>query len=150
MKRILLLSVALIFMAFSCTPKESETFHQHVKVTNNAEYPVYVAFDYLYQDVPEPEYPWNPQENKVGGIGKLDSKINSGETSTKAICTIRSTDSIEGLMIGRKMKVFFIDAVAYDQILIGDPLQDELLLDSRVYTLEDLRALNFHIQYPLE
>ena len=42
MKRILLLSVALMFMAFSCTPKESETFHQHIKVTNNAEYSVYV------------------------------------------------------------------------------------------------------------
>lgn len=147
MKKYSLLLVALICMAFSCDPKETDTYHRKVSITNNADYPIYVAMEIERAGA---EFPWNPDEGKAGGIGKSENRVNPGETNITAIATIRPSSSIEGLLLGRKMKVFFVDATMYDQIPIGDPLPDELLLDSRIYDLEALQAIDFHIHYPLD
>lgn len=147
MKKILIFLTVLICMSFSCVQEESDTFHRKVKVTNNADYVVYVTYDYFKQE--EPEYPWYQNEKMGVGIGESGNRVQPGQTNVTAISTYGS-NSIEGMMGKRKMKVFFVDAAAFDRIPIGDLLPDELLLDSRVYDIEDLRAINFHIYYPLE
>ena len=151
MKNYLLFLAACMCMAFTCHPEESDTFHRSVRVTNNVDYPVYVTFEWVEQwHNPEEslKFPWNPSENKSWNWNS-ENRVNPDETNVTAIVTIRG--SIEGYMVIYKhMKVFFIDAEKFDAIPMGSPIPDEVLLDSRVYDLEDLRAINFHIHYPLE
>ncbi len=144
MKRIMLLFLAAIMCtANMCNPEETENYHRTVKVTNNAEYPIYVAWE-----LDTREYPWG--ENKAGGIGESKNRVNPGETNTAAMMTARPTDAIETMGPDGHMKVYFLDSQMFDQIPVGSPIPNEVLLDSRVYDLEDLRAIGFHIQYPLE
>lgn len=147
MKRIMFLSVAsmCMSMAFSCTPKESETFHRNIKVTNNAEYTVYVAWEWVEKGMQEPEYPL------YGNIAENEDahRVKPGETNTSAIC-VHGQNSFEGYLKVYGLKIFFVDPEIYDPVPIGSPVPNEALLDSRVFNLEDLKAINFHVQYPLE
>ncbi len=144
--------IAFVCTAYLCNHEETENYHRTIKVTNNAEFPIYIVDEWLwswYEDSEGAEYPWSPNENKIGGIGQSKNRIDPGETNTEAMKTIRASDSIESIGPNGMIKIFFIDAAAYDQIPIGSPIPNETLLSSRVYTLEDLRAINFHIVYPL-
>ena len=60
---------------------------------------------------------------------------------------LEGASSIEGMMLG-KMKVFFLDADMFDKLSQGPVPAD--LLGSRIYTLEEIRAINFHFCFPFE
>ena len=49
-----------------------------------------------------------------------------------------------------KSKIHHAIVTQADLNYVGSIAIDELLLDSRVYDVEDLRAINFHIHYPLD
>ena len=153
MKKIMFLFlVALMFTASACALKEGENIHRTVKVTNNADYVIYVAYYRLFSwENPESEffkYPWRPNENKGGGIGRPEKRVNPGETNTSAIYISGPYDAIESMGPNGRMRVYIVDAALYDQIPIGAPIPNETLLDRRDYTIEDLRAISFHIYYP--
>ncbi len=145
MKKYLLIIIACMCMSFSCAPKESDTLHLKVKVTNNADYPLYISYGYNNEVL---EYPWSIRPY-YGGAWPSEHRINPGETNTTAIATIRPSSSIEDRIRSRgPMKVFFVDATLCDQTPENQTIPNEALLDSRVYDLEDLRAIDFHIIYP--
>lgn len=75
-----------------------------------------------------------------------DFKILPNET--KKIWLLEGASSIEGMMLG-KMKVFFLDADMFDKLSQG-PVPAEAVLGSRIYTLEEIRAINFHFCFPFE
>ena len=133
-------------MAISCEKKETDDFHQKVRVTNNADYPVYVTWTIFAKNGGiEHERPLygNITEDKDA------HRVSSGETNTTAIAE-RGANSIEGFMGVYNMKVFFIDPEIFDPLPFGSSVPDEAILSSRVYNLEDLRAISFHIDYPLD
>ncbi len=153
MKKIMFLFlVALMFTASACALKEGENIHRTVKVTNNADYAIYVAY-HMFPSWENPEsefrkYPWNRSGNKISGWWKENSIANSGETNTSAIYISGPYDAIESMGPNGRMRVYIVDAALYDQIPIGAPIPNETLLDRRDYTIEDLRAISFHIYYP--
>ena len=67
---------------------------------------------------------------------------------TKEISLLEGASSIEGMMLG-KMKVFFINADILDKLPVGR-VPIESVLGSRIYTLEEIRAINFHFCFPFE
>lgn len=132
----LILSVGFCITSVSCI-KESSTFHWSVMVTNKTESAVYWAFEWGRNwDLEVPYY----------GYIEPDFKILPNET--KKIWLLEGASSIEGMMLG-KMKVFFLDADMFDKLSQG-PVPAEAVLGSRIYTLEEIRAINFHFCFPFE
>lgn len=132
----LILSVGFCITNVSCI-KESSTFHRSVMVTNKTESVVYWAFEWGRNwDLEVPYY----------GYIEPDFKILPNET--KKIWLLEGASSIEGMMLG-KMKVFFLDADMFDKLSQG-PVPAEAVLGSRIYTLEEIRAINFHFCFPFE
>lgn len=132
----LILSVGFCITSVSCI-KESSTFHRSVMVTNKTESAVYWAFEWGRNwDLEVPYY----------GYIEPDFKILPNET--KKIWLLEGASSIEGMMLG-KMKVFFLDADMFDKLSQG-PVPAEAVLGSRIYTLEEIRAINFHFCFPFE
>ena len=132
----LILSVGFCITSVSCI-KESSTFHRSVMVTNKTESAVYWAFEWGRNwDLEVPYY----------GYIEPDFKILPNET--KKIWLLDGASSIEGMMLG-KMKVFFLDADMFDKLSQG-PVPAEAVLGSRIYTLEEIRAINFHFCFPFE
>lgn len=132
----LILSVGFCITNVSCI-KESSTFHRSVMVTNKTESAVYWAFAWGRNwDLEVPYY----------GYIEPDFKILPNET--KKIWLLEGASSIEGMMLG-KMKVFFLDADMFDKLSQG-PVPAEAVLGSRIYTLEEIRAINFHFCFPFE
>lgn len=132
----LILSVGFCITSVSCI-KESSTFHRSVMVTNKTESAVYWAFEWGRNwDLEVPYY----------GYIEPDFKILPNET--KKIWLLEGASSIEGMMLG-KMKVFFLDADMFDKLSQG-PIPAEVVLGSRIYTLEEIRAINFHFCFPFE
>mgnify|MGYP000401718379 FL=1 len=132
----LILSVGFCITNVSCI-KESSTFHRSVMVTNKTESAVYWAFEWGRNwDLEVPYY----------GYIEPDFKILPNET--KKIWLLEGASSIEGMMLG-KMKVFFLDADMFDKLSQG-PVPAEAVLGSRIYTLEEIRAINFHFCFPFE
>lgn len=132
----LILSVGFCITNVSCI-KESSTFHRSVMVTNKTESAVYWAFEWGRNwDLEVPYY----------GYIEPDFKILPNET--KKIWLLEGASSIEGMMLG-KMKVFFLDADMFDKLSQG-PIPAEVVLGSRIYTLEEIRAINFHFCFPFE
>ncbi|MFR8703656.1 MAG: hypothetical protein ACLVFH_04260 [Alistipes putredinis] len=132
----LILSVGFCITNVSCI-KESSTFHRSVMVTNKTESAVYWAFEWGRNwDLEVPYY----------GYIEPDFKILPNET--KKIWLLEGASSIEGMMLG-KMKVFFLDADMFDKLSQG-PVPAEAVLGSRIYTLEEIRAINFHFCLPFE
>lgn len=106
-------------------------------VTNKTESAVYWAFEWGRNwDLEVPYY----------GYIEPDFKILPNET--KKIWLLEGASSIEGMMLG-KMKVFFLDADMFDKLSQG-PVPAEAVLGSRIYTLEEIRAINFHFCFPFE
>lgn len=129
----LILSVGFCITSVSCI-KESSTFHWSVMVTNKTESAVYWAFA------------WTPNwDLEVPARGDT-YKVLPNET--KKIWLLEGASSIEGMMLG-KMKVFFLDADMFDKLSQG-PVPAEAVLGSRIYTLEEIRAINFHFCFPFE
>lgn len=129
----LILSVGFCITSVSCI-KESSTFHWSVMVTNKTESAVYWAFA------------WTPNwDLEVPARGDT-YKVLPNET--KKISILYGANSIEGMMLG-KMKVFFLDADMFDKLSQG-PVPAEAVLGSRIYTLEEIRAINFHFCFPFE
>ena len=118
----LILSVGFCITSVSCI-KESSTFHWSVMVTNKTESAVYWA------------YAWTP------------NKVLTNET--KKISILYGANSIEGAVGEGKMKVFFLDADILDKLPVGR-VPIESVLGSRIYTLEEIRAINFHFCFPFE
>lgn len=132
----LILSIGFCITSVSCI-KESSTFHRSVMVTNKTESAVYWAFEWGRNwDLEVPYY----------GYIEPDFKILPNET--KKIWLLEGASSIEGMMLG-KMKVFFLDADMFDKLSQG-PVPAEAVLGSRIYTLEEIRAINFHFCFPFE
>lgn len=132
----LILSVGFCITNVSCI-KESSTFHRSVMVTNKTESAVYWAFEWGRNwDLEVPYY----------GYIEPDFKILPNET--KKIWLLEGASSVEGMMLG-KMKVFFLDADMFDKLSQG-PVPAEAVLGSRIYTLEEIRAINFHFCFPFE
>lgn len=132
----LILSAGFCITNVSCI-KESSTFHRSVMVTNKTESAVYWAFEWGRNwDLEVPYY----------GYIEPDFKILPNET--KKIWLLEGASSIEGMMLG-KMKVFFLDADMFDKLSQG-PVPAEAVLGSRIYTLEEIRAINFHFCFPFE
>lgn len=129
----LILSVGFCITNVSCI-KESSTFHRSVMVTNKTESAVYWAFAWG-QD-------WDREVPARGDTFKVLPN------ETKEISLLEGASSIEGMMLG-KMKVFFIDADILDKLPVGR-VPIESVLGSRIYTLEEIRAINFHFCFPFE
>lgn len=68
---------------------------------------------------------------------------------TKKISILYGANSIEGAVGEGKMKVFFLDADILDKLPVGR-VPIESVLGSRIYTLEEIRAINFHFCFPFE
>ncbi|MDR0955209.1 MAG: hypothetical protein LBM20_07520 [Rikenellaceae bacterium] len=151
-KMMFLFLVAVMCMANVCNPEESENYHRTVKVTNNADYAIYVTPCWIEPwENPEAEffkYPWRENTEKGGGTGEPENRVNPGETNTSAMYQNRPTGNYEGMGSRTRLRLYIVDAAAYDQIPIGATIPNETLLDRRDYSLEDLRAINFHIHYP--
>ena len=122
----LILSIGFCITSVSCI-KESSTFHWSVMVTNKTESAVYWAFA------------WPPNwDLEVPYYGYI-----------KKISILYGANSIEGSVGKGKMKVFFLDADMFDKLSQG-PIPAEVVLGSRIYTLEEIRAINFHFCFPFE
>lgn len=133
----LILSVGFCITNVSCI-KESSTFHRSVMVTNKTESAVYWAFEWGRNwDLEVPYY----------GYIEPDFKILPNET--KKISILYGANSIEGTVGEGKMKVFFLDADILDKLPVGR-VPIESVLGSRIYTLEEIRAINFHFCFPFE
>lgn len=130
----LILSVGFCITSVSCI-KESSTFHWSVMVTNKTESAVYWAFA------------WTPNwDLEVPARGDT-YKVLPNET--KKISILYGDNSIEGAVGEGKMKVFFLDADILDKLPVGR-VPIESVLGSRIYTLEEIRAINFHFCFPFE
>lgn len=104
-------------------------------VTNKTESAVYWAFA------------WTPNwDLEVPARGDT-YKVLPNET--KKISILYGANSIEGSVGKGKMKVFFLDADMFDKLSQG-PIPAEVVLGSRIYTLEEIRAINFHFCFPFE
>lgn len=132
----LILSAGFCITNVSCI-KESSTFHRSVMVTNKTESAVYWAFA------------WPPNwDLEVPYYGYIEPDFKILPNETKKIWLLEGASSIEGMMLG-KMKVFFLDADMFDKLSQG-PVPAEAVLGSRIYTLEEIRAINFHFCFPFE
>ncbi|WP_337441612.1 hypothetical protein [Alistipes putredinis] len=129
----LILSVGFCITNVSCI-KESSTFHRSVMVTNKTESAVYWAFA------------WGQNWDQEVPARRDTFKVLPNET--KEISILYGASSIEGMMLG-KMKVFFLDADILDKLPVGR-VPIESVLGSRIYTLEEIRAINFHFCFPFE
>ena len=119
----LILSVGFCITSVSCI-KESSTFHWSVMVTNKTESAVYWAFA------------WTPNwDLEVPARGDT-YKVLPNET--KKISILYGANSIEGAVGEGKIK-----------LPVGR-VPIESVLGSRIYTLEEIRAINFHFCFPFE
>ena len=85
---------------------------------------------------------------------EIRNKINRNKNweianETKKISILYGANSIEGAVGEGKMKVFFLDADILDKLPVGR-VPIESVLGSRIYTLEEIRAINFHFCFPFE
>ena len=133
----LILSIGFCITSVSCI-KESSTFHWSVMVTNKTESAVYWAFA------------WPPNwDLEVPYYGYIEPDFKILPNETKKISILYGANSIEGSVGKGKMKVFFLDADIFDKLSQG-PIPAEVVLGSRIYTLEEIRAINFHFCFPFE
>ena len=79
----------------------------------------------------------------------MEILIKFSQTKLKKISILYGANSIEGAVGEGKMKVFFLDADILDKLPVGR-VPIESVLGSRIYTLEEIRAINFHFCFPFE
>ena len=95
-------------------------------------------------------FAWPPNwDLEVPYYGYIEPDFKILPNETKKISILYGANSIEGSVGKGKMKVFFLDADMFDKLSQG-PIPAEVVLGSRIYTLEEIRAINFHFCFPFE
>lgn len=144
---VILIFITISICLFGCKrPSEGPNYHPTIRVTNLLDKPIYLFGQWIWPG--EPQDPIEPQYAIILNDSKAN-RVAPGETNSEALRTHNNAVSYEGMMKnGTKMRIYYIDGEELDKYSSWQEVPEGLVIETRMYTLEELRTLDFWITYP--
>lgn len=136
---ILLLLLSCFLLSMTCRKRETGGCHYTIRIHNDSDIPIHTFISYDY-----PDTGLNFQRPGIDRLSNSTTPHNWSDIRDETEC-VESKMDYNG---AEKLTVFVFDKNLIDTTSWSQIRQNYQVLKRHSYTLDDLKALNFELEYP--